>query len=60
MSPGVRSFMFGFVAGIFACMTFVTYSGDMGGDWLIEMGRRMKTVAQRGGDHFEARRVQTY
>jgi hypothetical protein len=60
MSPGVRSFMFGFVAGIVACMTFVTYYGDLGGDWLIEMGHRMKTVAQKGSDRFEARRVQTY
>lgn len=60
MSPGVRSFILGFVVGIVACMGFVTYYGDRGGDWLIEMGRRMKTVAQKGSDQLEARRVQTY
>ncbi len=60
MSPGVRSFMLGFVAGIVACMGFITYYGDLGGDWLIEMGRKMKTVAQSDGGHYEARRVQTY
>ena len=49
MSPGVRSFMLGFVAGIVACMSFITYYGDLGGDWLIEMGRKMKTVAQSDG-----------
>ncbi len=60
MSPGVRSFMLGFVVGIVACMGFVTYYGDRGGDWLIEMGRRMKTVAHKGSEQLEARRVQTY
>jgi hypothetical protein len=52
--------MLGFVAGIVACMGFITYYGDLGGDWLIEMGRKMKTVAQSDGGHYEARRVQTY
>lgn len=53
MSPGVRSFMLGFVAGAIACMGFITYYyyGDRGGDWLIEMGRKMKTVAQADGSH---------
>jgi hypothetical protein len=40
-------------------MVFITYYGDLGGDWLIEMGRKMKTVAQ-SDSHYEARRVQTY
>lgn len=60
MSPGVRSFMLGFVVGIVACMGFITYYGDRGGDWLIEMGRKMKTVAQGDAPHYETRRVQTY
>ena len=59
MSPGVRSFMLGFVTGIFACMVFITYYGDRGGEWLMEMGKRMKTVAQ-SDSHYETRRVQTY
>lgn len=60
MTPGVRSFLLGFVFGIIACMGFVTYYGDRGGDWLIEMGRKMKTVAQGENAQYEARRVQTY
>jgi hypothetical protein len=60
MSPGVRSFVFGFVVGIVACMGFITYYGDLGGDWLIEMGRKMKTVAQSDTQRFETRPVQTY
>ena len=60
MSPGVRSFMMGFVVGIGACMVFMTYYGDRGGDWLIEMGRKMKTVAQGESSHGEIRHVQTY
>jgi hypothetical protein len=52
--------MLGFVVGIAACMTFITFYGDRGGDWLIEMGRKMKTVAQSDSAHVEARRVQTY
>lgn len=59
MSPGVRSFLLGFVVGIIACMGFITYYGDLGGNWLIEMGRKMKTVAQ-SDSHYQARRVQTY
>ena len=59
MSPGVRSFLLGFVTGIVACMGFITYYGDLGGDWLIEMGRKMKTVAQ-GDSHYQSRSVQTY
>ena len=59
MSPGVRTFLLGFVVGIVACMGFITYYGDFGGDWLIEMGRKMKTVAQ-SDSQYEARRVQTY
>jgi hypothetical protein len=65
MSPGVRSFMMGFFAGIVACMVFITYYGDRGGDWLMEMGRKMKTVAQGDGGsgssgRYETRHVQTY
>jgi hypothetical protein len=60
MSPGVRSFMLGFVVGIVACMGFITYYGDLGGDWLIEMGQKMKTVAKSQGQPYETRRVQTY
>ena len=59
MNPRIRSFLLGFVVGIFACMGFITYYGDLGGNWLIEMGRRMKTVAQ-SDSQYEARRVQTY
>lgn len=46
MTPGVRSFVLGFVFGIVACMGFITYYGDFGGKWLIDMGERMKSVAQ--------------
>ena len=46
MTPGVRSFVLGFVFGVVACMGFVTYYGDLGGGWLIDMGQRMKTAAQ--------------
>ena len=46
MTPGVRTFVLGFVFGIVACMGFVTYYGDLGGSWLIEVGQRMRTVAQ--------------
>ncbi|MEB2283167.1 MAG: hypothetical protein OZ922_00655 [Myxococcales bacterium] len=60
MSPGVRSFMLGFVFGIVACWGFITFYGDRGGDWLIEMGRKMKTVAQNDGRQYGTRRVQTY
>jgi hypothetical protein len=60
MSPGVRSFMLGFVAGIVACMVFITSYGDRGGDWLMEMGKKMKTVATKSEGQYEARRVQTY
>src|SRR4051812_6998493 len=60
MSPGVRSFLLGFVAGIIACMSFITYYGDRGGGWLIEMGRKMKTGAQGGSRHLQARRIPTY
>jgi hypothetical protein len=59
MSPGVRSFVLGFVAGIVFCMGFITYYGDLGGDWLIEMGNKMKTVAQSDGS-YQTRRAQTY
>jgi len=59
MSPGVRSFLLGFVAGIVACMVFTTYYGDRGGEWLMEMGRKMKTVA-KSESHYETRSVQTY
>ena len=56
MTPSVRSFLLGFVTGIVVCMVFITYYGDLGGDWLMEMGRKMKTVAQNDS-HYQARRV---
>jgi len=46
MSPGVRGFVFGFVFGVVACMGFITYWGDLGGNWLIQIGHKMKTAAQ--------------
>jgi len=46
MSPGVRSFFFGFLFGTVVCMGFITYYGDLGGDWLIGLGQKMKTAAQ--------------
>ena len=46
MTPGVRSFVLGFVFGVVACMGFITYYGDLGGNWLIGVGERMRTVAQ--------------
>jgi hypothetical protein len=46
MTPGVRSFVLGFVFGVVACMGFMTYYGDLGGTWLIDVGQRMRTVAQ--------------
>ncbi len=46
MTPGVRSFVLGFVFGVVACMGFITYYGDLGGNWLIGMGERIRTVAQ--------------
>jgi hypothetical protein len=46
MTPGVRSFVLGFVFGVVACMGFITYYGDFGGSWLIEVGQRMRTVSQ--------------
>jgi hypothetical protein len=39
---------------------FITYYGDRGGDWLVEIDRKMKTVAQSDGSHYETRHVQTY
>ena len=59
MSPGIRSFLLGFMVGIVACMVFITSYGDRGGDWLMEMGRKMKTVAQ-SESHYQSRSVQTY
>ena len=46
MTPGVRSFVLGFVFGVVACMGFITYYGDLGGNWLIDVGQRMRTVSQ--------------
>ena len=46
MTPGVRSFVLGFVFGVVACMGFITYYGDLGGNWLIDVGQRMRTAAQ--------------
>ena len=52
MAPGVKNFVFGFVFGVIACMGFIRYYGDLGGDWLIDVGQRIRTVAQT---HTEAR-----
>jgi hypothetical protein len=46
MSPGVRSFVVGFLFGAVACMSFITYWGDLGGNWLIQIGSKMKSAAQ--------------
>jgi hypothetical protein len=46
MTPGLRSFVLGFVFGVVACMGFITYYGDLGGNWLIGVGERMRSVAQ--------------
>ena len=46
MTPGVKTFRLGFVFGVVACMGYVTYYGDLGGSWLIDVGQRMRTVAQ--------------
>jgi len=59
MSPGVRSFCMGFVVGVIACMSFITYYGDRGGEWLIEMGKKMKNVAQDAGS-YQTRKTSTF
>jgi hypothetical protein len=46
MTPGVRSFVLGFVFGVAACMGFITYYGDLGGSWLIDVGQRIRNVSQ--------------
>ncbi len=46
MTPGVRSFILGFVFGVVACMGFITCYGDLGGNWLINVGQRMRVAAQ--------------
>ena len=56
MTPGVRSFFFGFVLGVVACMGFINYYGDLGGNWLITMGHKMKTVAQADAAAYHVRR----
>jgi len=57
MTPGVRSFVLGFLIGVFACVGFITYYGDLGGNWLIEMGQKMKTAAETQTDDItQARR----
>ena len=45
MTPGVRTFLMGFVMGAVFCMGFIVYYGDRGGDWLIAMGHKMRTAA---------------
>ena len=57
MSPGVRSFVLGFVFGVVACLGFITSYGDLGGDWLIRMGHKMKMATQ---SDVEGRRAQSY
>ncbi len=44
MTPGVRSFLVGMLVGAVACLVFVTYYGDLGGDFLIKMGLKMKSA----------------
>ena len=39
-------FVVGFLFGTVACMSFITYYGDLGGNWLIGLGQKMKTAAQ--------------
>jgi hypothetical protein len=56
MTPGVRSFFLGFVFGIVACMGFINYYGDLGGNWLIAMGQKIKTVAQSESPAYRAHR----
>lgn len=46
MSPTVRTFVFGLIFGFGAGIGFINYWGDMGGQWLIEMGQKMKTAAE--------------
>ncbi|MBI3769636.1 MAG: hypothetical protein HY271_14255 [Deltaproteobacteria bacterium] len=36
----------GFLFGVVACMGFMTYYGDLGGNWLIDVGQRMRTASQ--------------
>ena len=51
MTPGVRSFVFGFLMGAVACVGFIVYYGDRGGDWLITMGQKMRTVSSSHADN---------
>ncbi len=44
MTPGVRSFILGFVFGAVACLGFITCYGDLGGTWLISVGQRMRAA----------------
>jgi len=37
--------MLGFVFGVVACVGFITYYGDLGGNWLIDVGQRIRTVS---------------
>jgi hypothetical protein len=46
MSPTVRTFVMGLVVGFGACLGFINYWGHYGGDWLIEMGQKMKVAAE--------------
>lgn len=54
MTPGVRSFLVGFMLGVVACVGFITYYGDLGGNWLIAMGQKMKAAQTEDG--YQARR----
>jgi len=56
MTPGVRSFVLGFLIGIGTCMGFITYYGDLGGNWLIAMGHKMKVAATTDTPAYHARR----
>ncbi len=44
MTPGVRSFLVGLLVGAVACLVFITYYGDLGGNFLIKMGLKMRSA----------------
>jgi hypothetical protein len=60
MTPGVRSFVVGFLMGVVACVGFITYYGELGGDWLIGVGQKIRTVARADLDGSYARRDRPY
>ena len=60
MSPGVRSFLLGFVMGAIFCVGFIVYYGDRGGDWLIAVGQKMRTASRTQVDTGYARGDRSY